>query len=327
MERIHLLRNFDVSQNLQPQQLVRYGLCDPCKVFVKNEPHKRKKLDEGVQRLIFSVSLIDNLIARILHSNQNREEILNWKIIPPSAGLGLDDPGLAAIHEAITQMELRCRGLMSSDVSGWDFSVQSWELEADLQRRVELNNSKGTDWERIASAHLYCMSRKVFVLSDGSMYQQLLPGLMPSGWYLTASTNSNIRAICAYHVALEAGEIPAVKTMGDDSVESVIDDPIAAYSRLGHTIKFVENVTSSSFEFCSTRFENGIGVPVNIDKQLVNLLSYKPQTYAEGLDRYQQFHYELRHYPHLRQLEDLILKSGWWDSFPSSELSKAFEGL
>ncbi len=327
MERIDLLRNFDVNQNLQPQHLVRLGLCDPCKVFVKNEPHKRKKLLEGVQRLIFSVSLIDNVIARILHSNQNREEILNWKIIPPSAGLGLDDPGLAAIHEAITNMELRCNGLMSSDVSGWDFSVQSWELEADLQRRIALNGSSGTDWERIATAHLYCMSRKVFVLSDGSMYQQLLPGLMPSGWYLTASTNSNIRAIVSYHVAMEAGVPPVVKTMGDDSVESAFDDAISAYARIGHQIKFIENVSSSNFEFCSTRFVKGVGVPVNIDKQLVNLLSYKPQTYSEGLDRFQQFCYELRHYPRLSYLEELILKSGWWDSFPSREISKAFPGL
>jgi hypothetical protein len=327
MERIDLLRNFDVSQNLQPQQLVRMGLCDPCKLFVKNEPHKKKKLLDGVQRLIFSVSLIDNAIARILHSNQNREEILNWKVIPPSPGLGLDDPGLAAIHEAVTQMELRCGGLMSSDVSGWDFSVQSWELEADLQRRVELNGSKGTDWERIASAHLYCMSRKVFVLSDGSMYQQLLPGLMPSGWYLTASSNSNIRAIDSYHVAIEAGVKPAVKTMGDDSVEAAIPNPIEAYSKLGKVIKFVENVTPSKFEFCSTQFENGIGVPVNIDKQLVNLLSYKPLTYAEGLDRFQQFCYELRHYPQLRDLEKLVLDSGWWDSFPSYEISQAYLNL
>ena len=327
MERIHLLCNFDVNQNLQPQHLVRLGLCDPCKVFVKNEPHKKSKLLRKVQRLIFSVSLIDNVVSRLLHSNQNREEILNWKLIPPSAGLGLDDPGLEAIQESIRLMGLRTSGLMSSDVSGWDFSVQSWELEADLQRRIELNCSKGTDWERIASAHHYCMARKVFVLSDGSMYQQLIPGLMPSGWYLTASSNSNIRAIDSYHVALEAGVTPAVKTMGDDSVEAVVPDPIEAYSKLGKTIKFVENVTPSKFEFCSTLFENGIGVPVNIDKQLVNLLCYKPLTYSEGLDRFQQFCYELRHYPHLDDLYKLIYVSGWWETFPSSEISEIFPGL
>ncbi len=327
MERIELLRNFDVNQNLQPQQLVRMFLCDPCKAFVKNEPHSIKKLLSGKLRLIFSVSLIDNIIARLLHSLQNREEILNWKVIPPSAGLGLDDPGLAAIQTIISSMELSVGRIDSSDVSGWDFSVQLFELEADLERRIALNGSHGTDWERVARAHLYCMSRKVIVLSDGVMYQQLIPGFMPSGWYLTASTNSNIRAMAHYHLALEAGIKPAVKTMGDDAVEAALKSPVEAYASLGHIIKSTENVTSKKFEFCSTHFENGKGVPVNIDKQLVNLLSYQPLTYNEGLDRFQQFCYELRHYPHLEELEKLILNSGWWDMFPSHEISSSFPGF
>lgn len=63
-ERVSLVRlavwdrfNNLVSGNLQ---------CDPIKVFVKQEPHKRKKLDEGRLRLISSVSLIDTIIDRIL---------------------------------------------------------------------------------------------------------------------------------------------------------------------------------------------------------------------------------------------------------------------
>lgn len=317
LERLARLRDFDCSQNLEPRKLVELGLCDAVKLFVKNEPHKLSKLQEGRVRLIFSMSLIDNIIARMLCSLQNNTEINQWELIPSKPGMGLNDASLRTIYQNV--INLSCGGkIAESDISGWDWSVYEWELEADFNRRLELNGGRGTIWESIARAHFYCVARKVMVLSDGTMYQQLTPGIMPSGWYNTSSTNSFMRALDHYMVVHRHNSInnsdfsPDCIVMGDDGVERWIPDGQEMYRGLGKTVKMYTEVSSEHFEFCSTLFKCGLGVPVNVDKQIVNLLYYKPFTVWDAYERINQFEYELRNLPGVDKLIELIKQSGWW---------------
>jgi len=312
-ERMKLLSSFDFSVE-DPWELVLHGLIDPVKLFVKNEPHKLVKIAEWRLRLIFSMSVIDNVIARLLFSEQNSSEIEEWASIPLKPGMGLDDEHMSLIYSYVSAHA--AQGLMEADMKGWDWSFQEQDFQADLERRAVLNDGKGTLWWQLARAHYHCVARKVVVLSDGEMYKQLAPGIMPSGWYNTSSTNSAARVINHEHAALMEGVEPFIMAMGDDSVERYVPNAEKYYSDLGKTCGMLNVVRQSSFEFCSTHFFNGIGVPVNVTKQLFNLLSSRPITYEDCLTRLEQFHYELRHSPDLPTLAHIISASGWFELVP-----------
>ncbi len=316
MERIELLRHFDCNETLSPKDLVERGLMDPCKLFIKNEPHKLEKIRNKRLRLIFSVSLCDNLIAYLLGSQQNQNEIVRWELIPPSAGMGLTDEDHSLVRDYVRGMEADGSTIIDSDVSGWDFSVQESEFRHEFERRLALNGGTGTDWERVARAHMFCMARKVFVLSNGEMYQQTIPGVLPSGWYLTASMNSNVRALNHYDIALRQSKKPKCKTMGDDCLERSVDNPIEEYAIRGHKVKHVNKCSSQEFEFCSTHFTADNAVPVNIDKMLVNMLTFKASKYDELVERFFQFrNVDLRNHPDRDELCELVRRSGWWERF------------
>jgi hypothetical protein len=310
LERLDLLYKFNCDID-DPWLLVKHGLIDPVKLFVKSEPHKIAKLIEGRCRLIFSMGLVDNLIARLLFSPQNVAEINNWKDIPLKPGMGLNDEGLQALFD-IVRANIR-GGILETDIKGWDWSFQELDFQEDLERRLFLNNGKGTLWEKIARSHYHCVARKVMCLSDGVMIKQLKPGVMPSGWYNTSSTNSAARALNHYHAALKENVVPWCITMGDDSVERCVPHLEDHYLELGKTCGLINEVDFRKFEFCSTLFVDGVGQPVNIDKQLVKILCSVPTDYFDAHDRYSQFMYELRHSPELDECLDLINSSGWWD--------------
>lgn len=296
--------------------MVKEGLCDAIRVFVKNEPHKRKKLLDGRQRLIWSVSLVDNTIARLLCSLQNITEILNWSTISSKPGMGLNDEGCTRLTQYVKEM-LRDGTCDSSDLQGFDFSVKESDLLDDLERRLDLNGGRGTVWERVARNHYYCMSRKVVTLSDGTMYQQLDYGIMPSGWYNTSGTNTFVRTKDHAYIAIKQDKLhedgkPAVMAMGDDALERTLDNPEEEYRLLGKVLTDNTDVNLNDFEFCSTRFVNGKGRPVNVDKQLTNLLNSKPVDYSQCFKLFDQFTYEMRHHPDLDKFTELVYESGWW---------------
>lgn len=308
-ERLCLLADFDYTLS-DPMDLVLNGLMDPVKLFVKNEPHKLSKLLEGRLRLIFSMSIIDNGIARLLFSSQNQSEIETWDSIPLKPGMGLTDEAMNKIY-AYVKSAVGFE-LMEADMKGWDWSFQESDFKTDLERRIILAGARGTVWERIAKAHYYCVARKVVCLSDGRMFKQLTPGIMPSGWYNTSSTNSAVRAMNHAHAAIAEKIKPWIMAMGDDSVERFVPRLEYHYQTLGKTCGMLNKVTCEDFEFCSTRFSGGIGVPVNVSKQLYNLLAHIPLTLSDATQRFGQFSYELRNHPQLRELQAIVTRSGWW---------------
>jgi len=314
-ERLNLLLCYKINSKHTAWDLVRKGLVDVVKVFVKNEPHKKSKLEEGRVRLIFSVSLIDNVIARLLFESQNHSEKSVWDAIPCKGGLGLDDEGLMKINRSVVRGAVIAE-IAEADVRGWDFSFQENDFDQDLERRKYLNNSYGTCWAKIAESHFYCMSLKVFALSDGTLIMQLQRGIMPSGWYNTTSTNTSARAMNAYTVAIRRNRPPWGIFMGDDGVERYVEGAVDEYRRLGKTVNMYSKVSHNSFEFCSTKFDGRLGFPLNVDKQLNNMFRNLPQTYGDAVSRYSQFELEFRNHPDRDYLISLVNRSGWWSDCP-----------
>lgn len=300
--------SFDFSKNYTPVDLLKNGYIDAMKLFIKLEPHKISKLNENRERLIFSVSLIDNIIAILLCNAQNKTEIINYLTIPSKAGLSFTDEGTRKFLETIPDFSI-----LGTDVKDWDFHLKPWEFQLDLDRRADLNGGHNTLWYHLLQVQYYCIQRKVFVLSDGTMYAQVLPGIMPSGYNNTTSTNSAIRAGNHHVIAAKLQFNPWCYTMGDDSLEKDHPGVTEAYtSYLGKTIKDSKIVSKDSgFEFCSNFYKDGISYSTSCDKQLFNLLNFTRPSQTEIDERYLQFKYELRHHPKLNSLLSIIALSGW----------------
>lgn len=309
---------------------------DPCKVFIKNEPHKVSKLLDDRQRLIFSVSIVDNLLCMLLCNDQNKKEIEEWDTIPSQCGIGFSDDKiqmfLNGVRKAFPDGKIK-----ESDVSGWDFGVKPHDYDFDIFRRTLLNGGHFTKWRRIIEAHYYCMQRMLVALSDGSLYAQVYPGIMKSGWANTSASNSAKRfgaaLLARWRVLGSLGDVMqggGSKTMGDDSVEkpfAKLDAAKQAYESIGKNIKAIKLTTVDDFEFCSMRWVNGTAYPLNEDKQLFNLLHYKPKDQQELDERAAQFSHEFRNSPNVGKLTALILASGWLTQFATASVPTANIGF
>lgn len=281
-------------------ELVKYNVCSPIRVFVKDEPHRSTKRSSGKLRLISGVAVDDQVIDRMVFGLQNNLEIDNWFRLPSKPGLGLDDSGLRILSSGFEEM-LRRGPLQSTDVSGWDWSVQEWEMKIDLRTRQLLAGVHSGDLlYHLMSVRSYAAARKVFVLPDGSMFAQTRPGVQPSGWYCTSSTNSRMRVAARLAVVgADSEDGMRVVAMGDDAVEGALaDEHLDSYRELGHVVKGASVFTAlDGVEFCSHKFTpDGLAHPVNKDKTLFRFFSHPP-TSDQYLDWYAQLRNDLRNVP------------------------------
>lgn len=271
-----LLLSEETPTHMTPQQLVKMSWCDPVRLFVKQEPHKLSKIKTKRFRLISSVSVVDQLVERVLFGVQNRKEIDSWSLIPSKPGIGLTDEMARSVYNNVKMVSNRFK-ICEADVSGWDWSVQLWELLADAEIRVRLSVGAHPSCQRAMINRIHCLARSVFTLSDGTMFEQGKPGLMKSGSYLTSSTNSRCRVLD--HYILGGGWIIA---MGDDSLEADISTPEMSgaerYKQLGKIVSMYEACPVNElgvvkdFEFCSQRFTSNGPVPLNWAKMLCKFL-------------------------------------------------------
>ncbi|APG75903.1 hypothetical protein 2 [Hubei sobemo-like virus 2] len=285
-------------------RLVQAGHCDPLKVFIKDEVHKEAKIAEGRLRLIMSNSVIDQIVERLLFSEQNSVEIANWLTCPSKPGIGLtSDAQTTALFDSVKEHLLR---LWESDASGWDWHYQLWMYVLDLKRRALLNSADpNSSWMRIATAVIQCASYSVFVTSHGRFFAQTLPGLMKSGKYITSSANSAARNGCAYIVGADY-----TIAMGDDCNETSDKTEAElkeAYYALGQDMKMFRKCKNNSFEFCSHDFYADKAIPNNPNKGLVKLLYAKPCE-----QKLAQFSDEYRHVPDIKETLAFIRSLPGW---------------
>lgn len=283
------LSHGDSIFSMSPVELVQNGICDPIKLFIKNEPHKTQKIVDGKLRLIASVSICDQLCTRVLCSRQNKAEIAIWESCPSKPGIGLHDDGMRAVAERAREM-LKKGPIAMTDVSGWDWSVKEWELALDARIRAALaGKTSDSLFGFMLRVHAYCVAQKVFVLSNGKMYSQTKPGGQASGDYNTSSSNSRMRVVASLMARLRAGEVLAgnidVEAMGDDSYERYFSGLKEGLEAIGHKVKLVELTnTLSGLEFCSHKWtEEGFAYPVNPDKSTFRYCSHNAssQSYPE----------------------------------------------
>lgn len=284
-----------------PEQLIAAGLVDPLRMFGKrNEPHNPIKVAQRRYRQISSVSLLDSLVERMLCRMQNQAEIEDWERCPSKPGMGLHDEGLTKIARAIQGIANRAE----ADISGFDYTVQGWELEWDARMRAQLMGA--SPWmERVLLNRAYCLAMGQICLSDGRSFNQLSPCFQKSGSYNTSSTNSRIRIAIAWLV----GASQAI-AMGDDCVETFVEGAADSYTRLGHPVKGYK-AAPEEVEFCSTLFTAERAAPVRWDKLTYRLLNNVPSCAEDAEELLSAFVRDMRHSEELPRALDLVRAVGW----------------
>lgn len=283
--------------------LVCLGLVDPVRVFVKNEPHALKKYQTKRFRLISSVALVDQVVERVLFSSQNKNEIAQHLAIPSQPGMGLDDQGISDIYNIVkAHSGPHFSGIAEADVTGFDWSVQLWELMMDVKVRICLYGVKATSPLGCAMRNrVWCLAHPVLTTCRGNMYEPKIPGIQLSGSFNTSSTNSRIR----YLIARSVGASWAI-TMGDDCVEEQIEDAEQKYALLGHPLKMYRPC-EGSFEFCSHVYSEQGGSFTAVPNYPKTLFRFIEQTeYTEELII--QFLYTMRSVPNLQTLVAHMLR-------------------
>jgi hypothetical protein len=291
---------------------VSMGLADPVRLFVKSELHSLEKISEGRMRLIASVSLVDQLVERLLCGAQNNAEIARWEDIPSKPGMGLDDLGLDSLRRQTEAMA----SPLATDMSGFDWSVPQWLLELDATARVRLSGARpGGPYERALRARVAALGRSLLVLSDGTLFAQVWPGVQKSGSYNTSSTNSRMRVALGYLAKRIAGGgvVRQVNVMaaGDDCIEDTAgveaSSLLGAYGTLGFDVK-----ASPVLDFCSYVFgDNGYSRPRR-GKIAASLFVKAPIDDAMREVLLCALRYDLRHEPaFLERALDVVRQVGW----------------
>lgn len=268
IDRLNVLSSMDPELEYSPTDLIQMGAGGIVRLFVKGEPHSLSKRQSDRWRLISACDIIDQLVERLLSTAQNKAEIASWMKNPSAPGLGLsDDSQLRDLYERV--MEARGgKPLAEADVTGFDWSVQEWELMFDAETRADLCDASPF------TRHLFMMREtvvcnSVYAIPDGSLLILTTPGVQLSGRYNTSSTNSRIRVMIAYLV----GAKWAI-AMGDDCLEDFVEDAEKAYKILGHPLKMYEQ-RETEFSFCSHWFTSDGAYPEDGTKTLYNLLEQK----------------------------------------------------
>lgn len=279
------------------QMRIKDGDSDPIRLFVKPEPHKLKKLEDGRYRLISSVSVLDQIIDHMLFADANDALIANWLEVPSKIGWSPVWGGWRVIPS----------GWMALDKSSWDWTVQLWLVELVLELRYELCENATEEWLRLAIwryQQLYCNPH--MITSGGLVLRQETPGVMKSGCVNTISDNSFMQCLLHVRVCLEIDVVPgSLFCMGDDTLQEIPDKVDAYLDKLNEYARVKPPVYGS--EFAGFRFQGRNIEPLYKGKHAFTLLHVNTEVLQQISDSYLLL-YHRSIYRNL--MEDVFLEMG-----------------
>lgn len=189
----------------------------PIRVFMKDEPTKKTKIEQDLGRLISSVSVVDAIIDHMLFDDCDSVEF----------GSNCGPSFLAGnVHNRAVKLVNRLgRGsCVRMDKRVWDWTMQQWIPDMDLRYRFRLLKPSVNSemWLRIATARYSCLYKSpIFYLPTGHLFRQKTGGLQKSGAVVTLSLNSHGQVFLAFLSCKRLGiPLPIVVATGDDTVET-----------------------------------------------------------------------------------------------------------
>lgn len=264
-------------------------LADPFRVFIKDEPHSLKKRDRKAWRLIWGVSLIDQIVDRLLYTEVCQASLDNAANQAAKPGYSFMNGGVHRMVDKYGTSYLR--DWQSFDASGFDLSIPGWLLQMprDLNERLCLTTGDLlTTWQHLSLRREVAAAYGSFAFSDGTCARKLAPMFVPSGRFTTIDGNCKIMLFPRILHDVREGrpsDTEAIILMGDDSVQRGLGMTRGAVEQFVSFAKSTCNITLTieselgvfaAQNFCSTRYaleSNGyyIGHPLNVEKILHRL--------------------------------------------------------
>lgn len=245
---------------------------DPLNMFIKIEPTKLKKIQAGAYRVISGVSLVDNLVDRILFGWINRAACATPGKTPCMVGW-------SPLRGGWKQVVNRFRGkiLNCLDKSAWDWTYLEWMVRASMDFVLELPVNAPDWWKHMVKQRFTALYRDAeFRVKDGTIISQSFWGIQKSGSLLTLIINSimqDLLDLLAFVPIRQDDEVDREKLiMGDDtSFEEVrkLEEYVRRINSLGPLVK--EKNRQSWVEFAGFAFLEGACWPTQWRKHLYNL--------------------------------------------------------
>lgn len=265
------------------QQVLEGTYFHAFKVFIKMEPHKIAKANQGRWRLIMMSSLPVQVAWHMAIRHLERKIVSQTGHHPLRHGMCYYGGGWQRFHEENIQKSR----IWAADKSGWDWNSPGWVYEACYRLRVALTFDSNERWEKVLRLlydDAYVHSK--FVLPSGKIVEQLVPGLMKSGLVSTITDNG---------ISQVAEDVLACKRLGmpDSHLVSTGDDTlqrkplneqayVSALSATGCVLKeFSENEEFMGFDIRRTGY-----YPKYTGKHLKNLLYQEDQYVSDSIDGY-----------------------------------------
>lgn len=280
-ERVEVLRNLVLGRMENPH------LFDPIRVFVKQEPHKLTKLQEGRLRLISAVSLVDTMVDRVIFGRLVRRVVSTVGSNPIMIGWS----PVATGGSSYPRVVFGGKPVRALDKTAWDWTVRGdllLRLKKLLKRLMlflpsDLDELIDRRWEALFRDALFCFGDRV-------QWRQPGWGVMKSGCYLTILLNSVGQLLLHVQACMNLGLSWRVKcmVMGDDmTVEDFegFEDYLMEIRRMGYLVK--DSLPSDVVEFCGFQFIGYAAIPTYWRKHVYTIAHQAPQVLVETLDSYQ----------------------------------------
>lgn len=253
------------------EKIERRDPADPIRLFIKAEPHKIKKIEEGRLRLISSVSLVDQIVDHMLFDSMNDKMVENWVYLPTKVGYAHVRGGWRSMPK---------QTWVASDKTGWDWSMALWVAETCLNIRAALCQTTGDQFQKWVELATYRYQQlyvdPTLMTSSGLLFKQLYPGVQKSGGVNTLADNSVGMWVLHVRALIELGLPYAfMDSMGDDVLQPWFSGFETYLEYLGQFchIKQVAKVN----EFAGFRFEkDGRIEPLYKGKHAYNILHADP---------------------------------------------------
>lgn len=271
------------------------GSPDDIRVFIKDEPHSKKKRDEKRLRLIMALSLEDQVVDRLIFSPWSDAEQLDPFQVPGKTGWVPIPFGYRKFNSTFVEV-------LATDCSSFDWTVPPW---AALMVRT-LMLQQGTFSERFKTIFTRRFSQvlgpeAVVRLPDGMRLQQTSYGLMKSGWFRTIGTNSDIQFLIhtLAWIRSHSTALPPMWTLGDDVAIgwSTTRYDQAAFERALATTGIRVKHGKLAREFGGFKMHGSSVEPLYPDKHLFLLKHVSPYMATQVADAYMLV-YALDNSPH-----------------------------
>lgn len=247
---------------------------DPLNIFIKVEATKLKKIESGAYRIISGVSLVDNLVDRVIFGWINRAAVATPGKTPCMVGWTPLRGGWKRVVEAFSGKVLNCL-----DKSAWDWTYLEWMVRATQDFILDLAVDAPEWWKHMVRARIKALYLDAeYQLKDGTRLKQNFWGIQKSGSLLTIIVNSIMQDFIDILALAPKAKAKSVKKnrkkmiMGDDTSFEEVDDLESYVSEIGFLGPVVKELNRQSWvEFAGFAFIEGACWPTQWRKHLFNI--------------------------------------------------------